>query len=115
MKEASTVLSAKSPAKATFTSETMQYGSSTPSPSRSPRKGKNGASSSGTDVTHIVRVTVLSLAGVTVDQSKCKEISKDSPALPSRMRSVMALSRNSASRGTITLSEPLVRSPFDDI
>ena len=115
MKEASTALSAKSPTKATLTSETMQHGRSTPAPSRSPRKDKYSISLSGTDITHIVWVTVLGLAGVTVDQSKCKEISKDSPALPSRMRSVMALSRNSASRGTITSSKPLVRSPYDNI
>ena len=114
--KSSTVLSVRSPAPVTpLTSETNKHGPSIRAPSRSPRSGKNGVSSSGIGVTHVVRVTVLGLAGITVDHSKCKESSKDAPAVPSRMRAVVAFSRNSAIRGTTSLSKPLARSPNDDI
>lgn len=87
----------------------------TASPSR---RVKNGAVvSSGKDVTHVVRVTVLGLAGITVDRSKCRYSAKDEdlPASPSKMRAVVAFSRNSMIRGTTTLSKPLTRSPNDDV
>ena len=113
--KASTAIAAKSLAPATLNSQTITHGQSSPAPSRSARKNNNGVSSSGTDVTHVIRVTVLGLAGITVDQTKCKENVKDAPTLPSRMRAVVAFSRNSAIRGTTSLSKPLARSPNDDI
>lgn len=84
-------------------------------PTRSARKIKKGVSSHGTDVTHTVRVTVLGLAGITVDRSKCNENTKDGPPPPSKMKAVVAFSRNSVIRGTTSLSKPLARSPNDDI
>lgn len=68
-------------------------------------------------MTHIVKVTVLGLAGITVDRSQCRYSSKDEhlPASPSKMRAVVAFSRNSMIRGTTTLSKPLTRSPNDDV
>jgi hypothetical protein len=83
-------------------------------PTRSARKVKKGVTNS-TEVTHVVRVTVLGLAGITVDRSKCHENTKDVPVPPSKMRAVVAFSRNSAIRGTTALSKPLARSPNDDI
>ena len=84
---------------------------------RSARREKNATLSTGNDVTHVVRVTVLGLAGITVDRSKCRYSSKDAhlPASPSKMRAVVAFSRNSVIRGTTTLSKPLTRSPNDDV
>jgi hypothetical protein len=66
---------------------------------------------------HIVRVTVLGLAGITVDPLKCrnKTLSTSAPAQPSKMKSVVAFSRNSAIRGITSQSKPLTRSPSDDI
>jgi len=98
------------------------YGKSKPpkssSKSKSARRVKSGvAPASGKDVTHVIRVTVLGLAGITVDRSKCRYSSKDEelPASPSKMRAVVAFSRNSMIRGTTTLSKPLTRSPNDDV
>ena len=70
---------------------------------------------------HVVRVTVLGLAGITVDRRKCRDSpnqynkSKEAPAAPSKMRAVVGFSRNSALRGTTALSKPLTRSPNDDV
>ena len=69
---------------------------------------------------HVVRITVLGLAGITVDRSKCRDTSTrtkatdTAPAPPTKMRAVVAFSRNSALRGTTCLSKPLARSPNDD-
>ena len=86
-------------------------------PTRSARRVKNGAVSTGTDVTHVVKVTVLGLAGITVDRSKCRYSPEDEdlPASPSKMRAVVAFSRNSVIKGTTTLSKPLTRSPNEDV
>jgi hypothetical protein len=81
-------------------------------PTRSAHREKDA-----NDGTHVIRVTVLGLAGITVDRSKCRYSSKDAhlPASPSKMRAVVAFSRNSVIRGTTALSKPLTRSPTDDV
>lgn len=104
------------PVKAVASSEKVKSKSSSKSKAARAR-AKNGGVSAGKDVTHVVRVTVLGLAGITVDRSKCRYSSKDAdlPASPSKMRAVVAVSRNSMIRGTTTLSKPLTRSPNDDV
>lgn len=66
---------------------------------------------------HVVRVTVLGLAGITVDRMKCRDKVKlpSAPASPSHMRSLVAFSRNSIIKAMTTQSKPLTRSPSDDI
>lgn len=66
---------------------------------------------------HVVRVTVLGLAGITVDRSKCRDkvMSTVAPAQPTQMKSIVAFSRNSIIKGMTTQSKPLTRSPSDDI
>lgn len=100
--------------KAPFDKGKSKRSSKKGAPSHSSRRVKNDT---GKDVTHVVRVTVLGLAGITVDRSKCRYSSKDAdlPASPSKMRAVVAFSRNSMIRGTTTLSKKLTRSPNEDV
>lgn len=90
-------------------------------PIRSARRVKKGVST-GTDVQHVIRVTVLGLAGITVDRTRCRDHGRLSneqketlPVPPSKMRAVVAFSRNSQIRGITSLSKPLARSPNNDI
>eukprot|EP00521_Asterionellopsis_glacialis_P018336 CAMPEP_0195305750 /NCGR_PEP_ID=MMETSP0707-20130614/36847_1 /TAXON_ID=33640 /ORGANISM="Asterionellopsis glacialis, Strain CCMP134" /LENGTH=829 /DNA_ID=CAMNT_0040369951 /DNA_START=167 /DNA_END=2656 /DNA_ORIENTATION=+ len=83
---------------------------------RSARRSKDGSNSLGKDVPHVIRATVLGLAGVTVDQSLCREGAKGAkPPLPAKMRAVVAFSRSATIHGTTCLSRPLTLSPKDDI
>lgn len=75
----------------------------------------------GAKSTHVVRLTVLGLAGVTVDRLKCRDkvvgkLNKSiAPAEPFNMKAVVAFSRNSNIKGLSALSKRLARSPSDDI
>jgi len=93
-----------------------------PPPSRdkgsasSARRLRDGCNSLGKDVPHVVRATVLGLAGLTVDQSLCRDGGKGAkPPLPNNMRAVVAFSRGASIHGTTCLSRPLTLSPKDDI
>jgi len=79
-----------------------------------PRKGMRQV---GAKNNHVVRVTVLGLAGITVDRPKCRDKSAkvSAPAEPRKMKAVVAFSRNSNMKGMSTLSKHLTRSPSDDI
>lgn len=67
--------------------------------------------------THVIRVNVLGMAGITVDRKKCNDIcrKKDHPAPPKNMRAVVAVARDSQIEGTTTPSKLLARSPSDDV
>ena len=68
-------------------------------------------------VNHVVRVTVLGLAGITVDGMKCRDklMKAAAPAQPFKMKAVVAFSRNSIIKGITAQSKQLTRSPSDDI
>lgn len=75
-------------------------------------KGKSRYSTGG----HVVRITVLGLAGVTVDRKKCRDSTKKKfhPAPPSEQKVVVAFfSGNSKIKGITTLSKNLTSSPSD--
>ena len=102
----STQFSTKPPNGATFTSPVtmkLDIAKSTSKPSTC--KSNN--------VSHVVRVTVLGLAGITVNQNKCNEYSNEIPTPPSKMRAVVAFSQNTTIQGITSLSKPLVPSPND--
>jgi hypothetical protein len=82
---------------------------------RPPRK--KGVQPVATNHNHVVRVTVLGLAGITVDRLKCRDKSNQpsAPVEPRKMKAVVAFSRNSNMKGMSALSKPLARSPADDI
>ena len=73
--------------------------------------------SSNSPSTHVVRVNVLGLAGITVDRVKCKDTGKrkEMPPPPQDMKVVVAFSRSQQIRGTTTVSKPLRRSPNEEI
>lgn len=88
--------------------------------SRSSDRVREKTFSGDSDVTHVVRVTILGLAGITVDKSKCRTTftkgkTKDLPAPPSKMKAVVAFSRSSTIHGTTTLSKGLAQSPSEAI
>jgi len=75
-------------------------------------KGKIRYSTGG----HVVRITVLGLAGVTVNRKKCRDSTKKKfhPAPPSEQKVVVAFfSGNSKIKGITTLSKNLTISPSD--
>mmetsp|Transcript_11098 Transcript_11098/g.12708 ORF Transcript_11098/g.12708 Transcript_11098/m.12708 type:complete len:1074 (+) Transcript_11098:192-3413(+) len=68
---------------------------------------------------HVVHVTVLGLAGITVGKQRCRgeKINNKSsplPAEPSKMKTVVAFSRNSTMKGITALSKNLTKSPSDE-
>jgi hypothetical protein len=67
--------------------------------------------------THVIRVSVLGLAGITVDRTKCRDkaMKASCPATPSRMKTVVAFSRNSIMKGITAQSKPLKPSPSDKV
>jgi hypothetical protein len=67
--------------------------------------------------THVIRVNVLGVAGITVDRNKCNDIcrKKGQPAPPKKMRAVVAVARGSQIQGTTIPSKLLARSPNDDV
>lgn len=82
------------------------------------KKSQTASSTRGGDAsTHVVRVNVLGLAGITVDRAKCRDSGKrkEMPPPPQDMRVVVAFSRSQQIRGTTAVSKPLRRSPNDEI
>jgi hypothetical protein len=71
----------------------------------------------GTEVEYVVKVSILGLAGITVDRPKCRDhsYSKHAPAPPRDMTAVVSILHDSQSQGSTQPSNALKRSPQDGV
>jgi hypothetical protein len=71
----------------------------------------------GTEVEYVVKVSILGLAGITVDRPKCRDhsYSEHAPAPPRDMTAMVSILQNSQSQGSTPPSNVLRRSPQDSV
>lgn len=71
----------------------------------------------GREVQYVVKVSILGLAGITVDRPKCRDhsYSKHAPAPPSDMTAIVSILHDSQSQGSTPPSNALKRSPQDGV